>query len=335
MTEKILEVKNLRKYFPVRGRKGRFVHAVDDVSFSIEKGKTLGLVGESGCGKSSTARTVIRIYEPDAGQILLDGVDITRMKPRELFPHRKKMQMIFQDPYASLNARMTVRDIIAEPLDAHRVCASKKEENDRVYEMLEKVGLSREHAGRYAHEFSGGQRQRIGIARAIILRPQLIICDEPISALDVSIQAQIINLLSQLQAEFGLSYLFIAHDLSMVRYVSDEVGVMYLGKLVEHCVSEEIYGHPLHPYTQGLLKSVPQPDPTHRVIDREAAIQGDLPSPIDLPMGCRFRNRCPYAMKQCSEVEPELREADAGHWVACHLYQAAGPGREPLQDPTV
>jgi len=329
MSEAILQIKNLKKYFPVRGKKGLMVHAVDDVSFEIPRGKTLGLVGESGCGKSSCARTIIRIHDPDKGQILLDGVDVTRLSPKEMLPHRKKMQMIFQDPYSSLNARMTVRDIIAEPLQAHHLCKNKKEEDELVFEMLEKVGLSHEHAGRYAHEFSGGQRQRIGIARAIVLRPELIICDEPISALDVSIQAQIVNLLSDFQKELKLSYLFIAHDLSMVRYVSDEVGVMYLGKLVERCTADEIYRRPLHPYTEGLLASIPIPDPRRRTLETSPGIQGDLPNPINLPEGCRFRNRCPKAMELCRSVEPVLQEVSPNHQVACHLYGACQTGTTP------
>ena len=251
MEQPILQVEHLTKFFPAGGKAE--VHAVDDVSFTLRRGRTLGLVGESGCGKSSCARTVIRIYEPSAGKILLDGQDIAHMSQRQLQPIRRKMQMIFQDPYASLNARMTVRDIIAEPLKAHHICQSRKDMDDKIFAMLERVGLTAEHAGRYAHEFSGGQRQRVGIARALVLNPELVICDEPISALDVSIQAQIVNLLRDYQQAEGTSYLFIAHDLSMVRYVSDDVGVMYLGQLVETCEAKEIYDHPLHPYTQGLL----------------------------------------------------------------------------------
>ncbi|MDY5649197.1 MAG: ABC transporter ATP-binding protein, partial [Lachnospiraceae bacterium] len=249
--QNILEVRDLTKHFKAGSK--QVVHAVDGVSFTLARGKTLGLVGESGCGKSSCARTIIRMYDVTSGQVILDGIDITHMNQRELKPLRKKMQMIFQDPYASLNARMTVRDIIAEPLLAHGIVKSKEEANELVYPILDRVGLTKEHANRYAHEFSGGQRQRVGIARALVLQPDLIICDEPISALDVSIQAQVINLLKDYQDEKGISYLFIAHDLSMVRYVSDEVGVMYLGQLVEVCESNEIYKNPLHPYTKGLL----------------------------------------------------------------------------------
>ena len=314
----ILEVKNLAKKFQVGH--DSYVHAVDDVSFTLKRGQTFGLVGESGCGKSSCARTIIRIYEPDAGEILLDGQDIAHLKPRQMQPLRRKMQMIFQDPYASLNARMTVRDIIAEPLVAHRVIRSKKDADEFVYPMLERVGLTKEHAGRYAHEFSGGQRQRVGIARALILKPELVICDEPISALDVSIQAQVVNLLRDYQQEEGLSYLFIAHDLSMVRYVSDVIGVMYLGQLVETCPAAEIYQTPLHPYTKGLLSCVPVADPQVARTREDAGVAGDLPSPVHPPKGCRFHTRCPLAKPICSEETPPLREVAPGHCVACHLY---------------
>ncbi len=314
----MLEVKNLTKHF--KAGKGQEVHAVDNVSFTLEKGKTLGLVGESGCGKSSCARTIIRIYDPTEGQILLDGQDISHMKQRELKPLRKKMQMIFQDPYASLNARMTVRDIIAEPLLAHGIVKKKDQANEYVYPMLERVGLTKEHANRYAHEFSGGQRQRVGIARALVLQPELVICDEPISALDVSIQAQVINLLKDFQEERGVSYLFIAHDLSMVRYVSDDVGVMYLGQLVEVCEADEIYKNPLHPYTRGLLGSIPIANPRLAREKEKSSIEGDIPSPIDPPAGCRFHTRCPYAKPACSQQAPELKDVGAGHQVACHLY---------------
>ena len=315
MTE-LLKVEHLTKHFPVGG--GRVVHAVDDVSFTIQKGTTLGLVGESGCGKSSCARTIIRIYEPTSGSILLNGTDISHMTQKQLLPYRRSMQMIFQDPYASLNARMTVQDIVAEPLRAHKICASHAEERDMVIHMLERVGLNREHAGRYAHEFSGGQRQRVGIARALLLQPELGICDEPISALDVSIQAQVVNMLRAFQEEQGLTYLFIAHDLSMVRYVSDDVGVMYLGQLVELCGADEIYAHPAHPYTQGLLSSVPIPDPIAARQKDTVGLEGDLPSPIAPPSGCRFHIRCPYATARCSQEAPALKEAAPGHFVACH-----------------
>ena len=316
--QNILEVRNLTKHFKAGGRP--VVHAVDDVSLTLKKGRTLGLVGESGCGKSSCARTIIRMYDPTSGQIILDGDDITNLSQKQLKPYRKKMQMIFQDPYASLNARMTVRDIIAEPLVAHNVVKRKDQSNELVYPMLERVGLTKEHANRYAHEFSGGQRQRVGIARALILQPELVICDEPISALDVSIQAQVINLLKDFQEEKGVSYLFIAHDLSMVRYVSDDVGVMYLGQLVEVCEAGEIYKNPLHPYTKGLLGSIPIANPKLAKMKEKSSIEGDIPSPIKPPSGCRFHTRCPYAKPACSEAVPQMKDVGNGHMVACHLY---------------
>lgn len=316
--EIMLEVRDLTKHFKAGAR--QTVHAVDGVSFSLRKGKTLGLVGESGCGKSSCARTIIRMYEPTSGQIILDGQDITGLSQKQLKPVRKKMQMIFQDPYASLNARMTVRDIIAEPLLAHGVVKRKEESNELIYPMLERVGLTKEHANRYAHEFSGGQRQRVGIARALILQPDLVICDEPISALDVSIQAQVINLLKDFQEEKQISYLFIAHDLSMVRYVSDDVGVMYLGQLVEVSEADEIYQNPLHPYTKGLLDSIPTADPKLAGKKERSSVEGDIPSPISPPSGCRFHTRCPHAKPVCSEAAPPLKDTGGGHLTACHLY---------------
>ena len=312
----ILEVTGLTKHFKI-GRK-QTVHAVDGVSFTLKRGKTLGLVGESGCGKSTCARTVIRMYDVTAGKVVLDGTDITDMDQKQLKPLRRTMQMIFQDPYASLNARMTVRDIIAEPLLAHGIVRTKTQANDLVYPMLEQVGLTKEHANRYAHEFSGGQRQRVGIARALVLQPELIICDEPISALDVSIQAQVINLLKDFQEEQGVSYLFIAHDLSMVRYVSDDVGVMYLGQLVEVCEADEIYRHPLHPYTKGLLGSIPIANPRLARQKVKSSMEGDIPSPINPPSGCRFHTRCPYATDRCAQETPVLKDAGGGHFVACH-----------------
>ncbi|NLN51706.1 MAG: ATP-binding cassette domain-containing protein [Clostridiaceae bacterium] len=316
----MLEVKELTKHFPVKGKRGRVVHAVDGINFKLRKGETLGLVGESGCGKSTLARTIIRIYEPTSGQVFLKGQDISGLSVRELKPIRKLMQMIFQDPYSSLNARMTIRDIIAEPLRAHKICHTKAEENELVFEMLDMVGLGTEHALRYAHEFSGGQRQRIGIARALILRPELVICDEPISALDVSIQAQIVNLLKKFQEDLNLTYLFIAHDLSMVRYVSDKVGVMYLGHLVELCEAEEIYNNPLHPYTKGLLGSVPIPSPRLARQKKKSEIEGDIPSPISPPSGCRFHTRCKYATERCKAEAPKWQEVTTNHFVACHLH---------------
>lgn len=311
-TEPLVRVEGLKKYFPMK--KG-VVKAVDDVSFVIPRGETLGLVGESGCGKSTTARTMIRLYEPDAGTVSLDGIEIAGLSQKQLMVHRKKMQMIFQDPYSSLNGRMTVQDIVNEPLAVH-TSLSRKEARERVYLLLERVGLRAEHANRYPHEFSGGQRQRIGIARALAAHPEFIICDEPISALDVSIQAQVVNMLEELQQEMGLTYLFIAHDLSMVRHISHQMGVMYLGRLVEIAESTELYRNPLHPYTRALLGANPVPDP--RMERQKSIIRGDIPSPLSIPSGCRFRTRCPHAMKICAEAEPELK--GEGRRVACHLH---------------
>ena len=297
--DKLLQVENLTKYFykpqGLFGQKKQIVKSVDHVTFDIMRNETLGLVGESGCGKTTVGRTITRLYEPTDGKIIFDGKDISHLTKKELLPYRKKMQMIFQDPYASLNARMTVMDIIREALDLHSDLKTKEEKSKRVYELLDRVGLMREHANRYPHEFSGGQRQRIGIARALAVDPEFIVCDEPISALDVSIQAQVVNMLEDLQREFGLTYLFIAHDLSMVRHISDRIGVMYLGKLVEIGPSEEIYSHHLHPYTEALLSSVPVPDPEKARAKEQIVLQGDIPSPIDPPSGCRFRTRCPRA----------------------------------------
>jgi len=318
----LLEVKNLKKYFPVRKSftfgKTQYVQAVDDVSFFVRKGETLGLVGESGCGKSTTGRTIIRLYEPTEGEIIFNGAEIGLMSQKQLHPFRKKMQMIFQDPYASLNSRMTVGDIIGEALDIHDL-ATGKERLEIIHELLARVGLNPDHAIRYPHEFSGGQRQRIGIARALAVKPEFIICDEPISALDVSIQAQVVNMLEDLQAEMGLTYLFIAHDLSMVRHISDRVGVMYLGKLVEIANSEELYEKPAHPYTQALLSAIPIPDPDISKARQRILLEGDVPSPIDPPSGCRFRTRCKYAMPKCAEMEPIMKDVGAGHMAACHL----------------
>ncbi|QZY54066.1 ABC transporter ATP-binding protein [Crassaminicella profunda] len=318
----LLEVKNLKKYFPIRkgffGKNIQYVKAVDDVSFHIKKGETLGLVGESGCGKSTTGRTLIRLYEPTAGEIVFGGVEIGMMNERELHPLRKKMQMIFQDPYASLNTRMTVGDIIGEALDIHKI-ASGKMRTEMIHDLLSRVGLNPDHAIRYPHEFSGGQRQRIGIARALAVKPEFIICDEPISALDVSIQAQVVNMLGDLQDELGLTYLFIAHDLSMVRYISDRIGVMYLGKLVEIANSDEIFQNPAHPYTQALLSAIPIPDPDVSKVRNRILLKGDVPSPLNPPSGCRFCTRCPQAMKKCSEIEPIMKDVGGGHMAACHL----------------
>lgn len=313
----ILEVRNLKKYFRV-GRTG-VLKAVDNVSFSIRRGETLGLVGESGCGKSTTGRTIIRLYDVTDGEVLFKGKNVHQLQGAELKRFRREMQMIFQDPYASLNPRMTVADIIAEGLDIHGL-ASGKERMERVYELLETVGLNKEHASRFPHEFSGGQRQRIGIARALAVEPDFIIADEPISALDVSIQAQVVNLMKRLQREKGLTYLFIAHDLAMVKYISDRVGVMYLGTLVELTESERLYENPLHPYTEALLSAIPIPDPRVERTRERIILQGDVPSPINPPSGCRFRTRCPKAKPICAELEPVWKEVEPGHWVACHLY---------------
>ncbi|ADQ05176.1 oligopeptide/dipeptide ABC transporter, ATPase subunit [Caldicellulosiruptor owensensis OL] len=317
MNEVLIEVKNLKKYFSVKMGLGKkaYIKAVDDVSFFIKKGETLGLVGESGCGKSTTGRTIIRLYEPTSGQIIFKGEDITK---KDMLPYRKFMQMIFQDPYASLNPRMTVGDIIGEPLEIHNI-AKGNEKKERVQELLRLVGLSSEHANRYPHEFSGGQRQRIGIARALAVEPEFIICDEPISALDVSIQAQIVNMLEDLQQKFSLTYLFIAHDLSMVKHISSRVGVMYLGKLVELAESNELYSNPLHPYTQALLSAIPIPDPKISKERTRIILEGDVPSPLNPPIGCRFRTRCKYAFDRCKEEEPVLKDVGSGHYVACHL----------------
>lgn len=319
---KLIEVKNLKKYFPVKNsslfRKGQYLKAVDDVSFYINKGETLGLVGESGCGKSTTGRSIIRLFDITGGEILYRGDDIAKLEESALKPYRRKMQVIFQDPYASLNPTLTVKDLISEPLDVYHV-GSKRQRQERVLELLEKVGMGKEHLDRYPHEFSGGQRQRIGIARALSINPEFILCDEPISALDVSIQAQVVNMLEDLQNEMGLTYLFIAHDLSMVRHISHRIGVMYLGKLIEIGASNDIYKHPLHPYTQALLSSVLEPDPQIARENKIRVLEGDVPSPLNPPSGCKFVTRCKYAMKQCHEVEPELIERESGHMVACHL----------------
>lgn len=318
----LLEIKDLKKHFISRhgimGQHTTTVQAVDGVSFKILRGETLGLVGESGCGKSTTGRTIIRLYDVTSGQVIFNGVDISKIKQREMRQYRKNIQMIFQDPYASLNSRMTVGDIIGEPLDIHHI-AKGEERQKIIWNLLERVGLNKEHANRYPHEFSGGQRQRIGIARALAVNPDFIICDEPISALDVSIQAQVVNMLQDLQNELGLTYLFIAHDLSMVKHISDRIGVMYLGKLVELAGSDELYDNPIHPYTQALLSAIPVPDPDVTKQGKRIVLEGDVPSPINPPSGCRFRTRCSYAMDVCKEVEPEFLEISPNHFSACHL----------------
>ena len=331
-TDKLLELEGLTKYFykpmGLLGRRKQVVQSVDHVSFHILRHETFGLVGESGCGKSTLGRTITRLYEPTEGKILYDGTDISHLTGPQLLPYRKRIQMIFQDPYASLDSRMTVMDITREALDLHSELTTKEQRSQRVYELLDHVGLMREHANRYPHEFSGGQRQRIGIARALAVNPEFIVCDEPISALDVSIQAQVVNMLEDLQREFGLTYLFIAHDLSMVRHISNRIGVMYLGKLVEVGDSEEIYQNHLHPYTEALLSSVPLPDPELAHRSEPIMLQGDIPSPIDPPSGCRFRTRCPYATQLCAEQEPPLTEVGSNHAVACHRVTPARGNEE-------
>lgn len=313
----VLEVSHLKKYFEL-GR-GRTLHAVDDVSFSIREGETLGLVGESGCGKTTCGRTCLGMYNKTDGQVLYRGKDIHALKGSELFAYKKEAQMVFQDPYASLDPRMTVSDIIAEGMDVHHMVKNRAERTERIYELLNRVGLNKEHANRFIHEFSGGQRQRIGIARALAMEPKFLVMDEPISALDVSIQAQVINMLIRLQNELGLTYLFVAHDLSMVKHISDRVAVMYLGQIVEITRSEELYSHPLHPYTQALLSAIPIPDPD---IEREREakrihLQGEVTSPINPVAGCRFASRCPYADDRCRQAMPTLKDMGSTHQVAC------------------
>jgi oligopeptide/dipeptide ABC transporter ATP-binding protein len=317
----LIEVKNLKKYFGGGGllKKKPVIKAVDDVSFSIAKGETFGLIGESGCGKSTVARTMIRLYNPTSGSVIFDGTDIARLGEKELRPYRRRIQMIFQDPYASLDPRMTVKRIITEPLTAHDICP-RSEYEERVAESLRMVGLEPAHMGKYPHEFSGGQRQRIGIARAIITQPDIIICDEPISALDVSIQAQVVNMLQSLQEQLGLTYCFIAHDLAMVKYISKRMAVMYVGQLVEVAPSEELYRAPLHPYTIGLIGAIPIADPRIAQMKDEVSIEGEIPSPSNPPSGCRFRTRCPESMDICKEVIPTLKEITPNHFVSCHLF---------------
>ena len=315
--EPILQVKNLKKYFPMG--KNQILKAVDDVSFEIQAGKTLGLVGESGCGKTTCGRTCTGLYAKTDGEVLFKGKDVHALRGKERKAFTKSVQTIFQDPYASLNPRMKVGSIIAEGLRIHHMMGSKSEREEKVQELLNLVGLQSEHANRYIHEFSGGQRQRIGIARALAIEPEFLVCDEPISALDVSIQAQIVNLLKKLQMEMGLTYLFVAHDLSMVRYISDQVAVMYLGKIVELTSSEELYTHPAHPYTQALLSAVPIPDPDVESKRARIVLDGDVPSPISPPQGCRFHSRCRFASEKCREVEPNMKKIGTGHYAACHL----------------
>jgi oligopeptide transport system ATP-binding protein len=314
----LLEIKDLKKHFRV-GRET--LKAVDGISLEIKRGETVGLVGESGCGKTTAGRVLVRLYEPSGGEVIFGGKDVHGTEGEEGRALNRKMQMIFQDPQASLNPRMIVSDIIAEGLDIHNLVGSRKERLDRVHELLDVVGLSKEHANRYPHEFSGGQRQRIGVARALAVDPEFIVADEPVSALDVSIQAQVINLMRRLQEERGLTYLFISHDLSVVKYISDRVGVMYLGQLVELANSDELYENPLHPYTRSLLSAVPVPDPDYESERERIVLAGDLPSPVNPPSGCRFRTRCPQAVAIAAEVEPEWREIKRDHWVqACPCF---------------
>lgn len=318
----LLSVQGLVKHFPIyRGvfqRHVASVHAVDDITFDVYKGEAFGLVGESGCGKSTAGRTILQLYKPTAGKVIFDGIDLTKLEDEKLRRMRRRAQMIFQDPYASLNPRMTIGQIIAEPMLVHGL-ASRRDVTEKVREYLKIVRLNPNFSFRYPHEFSGGQRQRVGIARALALQPDFIVCDEPISALDVSIQAQIVNLMEELQAKFSLTYLFIAHDLSMVRHISHRVAVMYLGILAELAEREELYNHPLHPYTQALLSSVPVPDPSVQKTRKRIILQGDVPSAVNPPSGCRFRTRCPIAQALCAEQTPEWREVSSNHWVACHF----------------
>lgn len=343
--KRLVEIQNLKQHFPVSGGKmfeKRVVRAVDDVSFFINKGETLGLVGESGCGKTTTGRSLLRLYEPTSGRILYDGKTIfdsgdiplyeedgtPKMEDGKpvfgkktavnMLPYRRKMQIVFQDPYASLDPRMTVGDIVGEAIDIHKLAANSKERHDKIIEMLRRVGLNSEHANRYPHEFSGGQRQRVGIARALAVNPEFIVCDEPVSALDVSIQAQVVNMFEELQEEMGLTYLFIAHDLSIVKHISKRIGVMYLGKLVELADSYDLTFHSVHPYTKSLISAIPIADPKTSRNSKRIVLKGDVPSPVNPPSGCRFRTRCPYADEQCAAKEPAFKEISKGHYAACH-----------------
>ena len=314
----LVEVKNLKEYFDINMGffRSKPLKAVDDVSFTINRGETLGLVGESGCGKTTVGRTILHLYKPTGGEVIFDGKPVKTKQDIQEF--RKKATMVFQDPYSSLNPRMTVSDIVGEPLDVHKLYSSKKEREERILELLGHVGLNSEHASRYAHEFSGGQRQRIGIARALAVNPDFIVCDEPVSALDVSIQAQVINMFDDLQDKLGLTYLFVAHDLLVVRHISDRIAVMYLGKMVELADANEIYNHPLHPYSQSLLSAVPVPDPKVARANKSIVLYGDIPSPLNAPSGCPFRTRCRYATEACAQSMPPFEEVAPGHFVACH-----------------
>lgn len=316
--QNLLEVNNLKQYFDINTGffRSKALKAVDGVSFNIREGETLGLVGESGCGKTTVGRSVLHLYEPTEGEVWFKGKEIKNDK--DIANFRQHATMVFQDPYSSLNPRMTVADIIGEPLDVHKLNSSKKERKEHILDLMDKVGLNSEHAARYSHEFSGGQRQRIGIARALAVNPDFMVCDEPVSALDVSIQAQVINMFEELQEDLGLTYLFIAHDLLVVRHISDRIAVMYLGKLVEMSSATEIYDHPLHPYSKSLISAVPVPDPRIARAHERIVLKGEIPSPLDTPSGCGFRTRCPYAIECCAESVPEFEEVHAGHFVACH-----------------
>ena len=325
MSNYLLEVEHLQKHFPIKGggfgKNKKVVQALDDLTFGIKRGETLGMVGESGCGKTTAGRTILRLHEPTDGKIIYDGnvlFDKENKIAVNMLPYRKKMQIVFQDPYASLDPRMTVGGIVGEPIDIHNLCSNKQERYDRIIGLLERVGLNSEHANRYPHEFSGGQRQRVGIARALAVDPEFIVCDEPISALDVSIQAQVINMFEDLQDQMGLTYLFIAHDLSVVKHISDRIVVMYLGRMVELADSYELTMHSMHPYTRSLVSAIPIADPVTARKSKRIILEGDVPSPIDPPSGCRFRTRCPYADERCAAEVPEFKEVTSGHFVACH-----------------
>lgn len=323
MSKHLIEVEHLRQYFPAGGfgKNKKFVRAVDDVSFYVDKGETLGLVGESGCGKTTTGRTMLRLYEPTGGKFTFDGdviFDVANKQYANMLPYRKRMQIVFQDPYASLDPRMTVGDIVGEAIDVHKLAESKQDRYDQIIHILERVGLNSEHANRYPHEFSGGQRQRVGIARALAVHPEFIVCDEPISALDVSIQAQVINMFEDLQEQMGLTYLFIAHDLSAVKHISNRIGVMYLGRMVELSDSYELVDRPLHPYTKSLISAIPIADPKQARESQRIVLEGDVPSPLNPPSGCTFRTRCPYADERCAAEVPEWKEVQNGHFCACH-----------------
>lgn len=323
MSDKLIQIEHLRQYFPAGGygKRKKYIQAVDDVSFFINRGETLGLVGESGCGKTTTGRSLLRLYEPTGGRFVYDKdvvFDVEKKIWADMLPYRKKMQIVFQDPYASLDPRMTVGDIVGEAIDVHKLAANKQERYDIIIEMLRRVGLNSEHANRYPHEFSGGQRQRVGIARALAVHPEFIVCDEPISALDVSIQAQVVNMFEELQEELGLTYLFIAHDLSVVKHISNRIGVMYLGRMVELADSYELTARPIHPYTKSLISAIPIADPKLARKSKRIILEGDVPSPLNPPSGCRFRTRCPYADARCAEEIPEWKEVSSGHFAACH-----------------